>query len=134
MAQNTETWHDQFAGLIPKEDYSMHLEQGERQGLRILLDGKTHQITLDFGNVQGVNIVDEGVQLNGPIITNHKQLQEANFGSTIYLVENGTYEAYIKNHLSPELYNLFTLRQYCVVTCNYVVEIVTSFSPEINIK
>ena len=58
-----EFWQDYFRGQIPKENYEMQLLQGELQGLVIHLYGPHHCVTLDFGNVQAINILDEGVQI-----------------------------------------------------------------------
>lgn len=128
-----ETWHEAFPGTIPQDTYTLHLQHGERQGLTILLEGSAHDVTLIFGNVQAVNILNEGVQLNGPEIINHKQLRESNFAATLYLVENGCYGAYIKSLMSADLYEALNLRQYVLVSLNYVVEIVTGFEPTIQV-
>ena len=129
-----ETWHEAFPGVIPPDSYTLHLQHGERQGLTILLEGDSHDVTLTFGNVQAVNILDEGIQLGGPGITNHAQLRKSNFAATLYLVENGSYAAYIKSLMSPDLFKAFNLRQYVVVTLNYVVEVITGFGPTFQVQ
>lgn len=128
-----ETWHEAFPGTIPQDTYTIHLQHSERQGLTILLEGNAHDVTLTFGNVQAVNILDEGTQLNGPGITDHEQLRRSNFAATLYLVDNGNYGAHIKSLMSADLYEALNLRQYTLVTLNYVVEIVTGFEPTIQV-
>lgn len=133
IPQIPETWHEAFPGAIPQDTYTLHLLHGERQGLTVLLEGNSHNVTLTFGNVQAANILDEGVQLGGPGITNHTQLRSSNFAATLYLVENGCYTAHIKSLMSSDLYEALHLRQYVLVTLNYVVEIVTGFEPTIQV-
>lgn len=133
IPQILETWHEAFPGSIPLDTYTLHLQHGERQGLTILLEGNSHNVALTFGNVQAANILDESIQLGGPGIRNHTQLRSSSFAATLYLVENGCYAAHIKSLMSADLYEAFNLRQYVLVTLNYVVEIVTGFEPLIQI-
>lgn len=137
MSQITELWHDTFANIIPKDTYTMQLEQGEKQGLIILLEGLHHEVTLNFGIVQAVNILDEGVQLNEPCgvsRANLDHLRKTGYSNTLYLVENGAYGAYIRASMTADVYDFMKLRQYDIVTLNYVVEIVTAYEPEIQIR
>ena len=131
-----EFWQDRFQGRIPKENYEMQLLQGEQQGLAIHLYGSLHHVTLDFGNVQAINILDEGTLLNDPpgvSFTNQAELHRAGFPDTLYQVENGAYAAYIKACMSPNLYEAMNLRQYALVTLNYVVEIICAAEPSITV-
>ena len=131
-----EFWHDCFRGQIPRETYEMQLIQGEQQGLLIHLYGSAHHVTISFGNVQAVNILDEGVQLNDPpgvTFVNQSELHRAGFPDTLYQVEDGAYAAYIKACMSPNLYEVMNLRQYALVTLNYVVEIICAAEPSITV-
>ena len=131
-----EIWQDYFQGRIPKESYEMQLLQGEQQGLLIHLYGSAHHVTLNFGNAQAVNILDEGVQLNDPTgvtFLNQAELRQAGFPDTLYMVENGAYAGYIKACMSTDLYEAMNLRQYTLVTRNYVVEIICSAEPIITV-
>ena len=131
-----EFWHDSFHGQIPKENYEMQLIQGEQQGLVIHLYGSFHHVTLDFGNVQAINILDEGVQLHDPpgvTLVNQSELHRAGFPNTLYQVENGAYAAYVKACMGTNLYEAMYLRQYTLVTRNYVVEIICAAEPSITV-
>ena len=131
-----EIWHDSFHGQIPKDNYEMQLIQGEQQGLVIHLYGSAHHVTISFGNVQAVNILDEGVQLNDPpgvTFVNQSELHRAGFPDTLYQVENGAYAAYVKACMSTDLYEAMNLRQYTLVTRNYVVEIICAVEPSITV-
>jgi hypothetical protein len=114
----------------------MQLLQGEQQGLVIHLYGSAHHVTLDFGNVQAVNVVDEGVQLNeltAVTFVNQAELHQVGFPDTLYRVENGAYAAYLKACMSADLYEAMSLRQYTLVTLNYVVEIICAAEPDITV-
>lgn len=131
-----EFWQDCFRGRIPRENYEMQLIQGEQQGLMIYLYGSFHHVTLDFGNVQAINILDEGVLLNDPpgvTFVNQAELHRAGFPDTLYQVENGAYAAYVKACMGTNLYEATNLRQYTLVTRNYVVEIICAAEPSIAI-
>ena len=131
-----EFWQDCFRDQIPRENYEMQLIQGEQQGLVIHLCGAFHHVTLDFGNVQAINILDEGVQLHDPpgvTLANQSELHRAGFPDTLYQVENGAYAAYVKACMGTDLYEAMNLRQYTLVTCNYVVEIICAAEPIITV-
>ena len=131
-----EFWQDCFRGRIPKENYDMKLLQGEQQGLMIHLDGPHHSVTLDFGIVQAINILDEGVQLHDPpgiTFVNQAELHRSGFPDTLYRGENGAYAAYLKACMSTDLYKAMNLRQYTLVTLNHVVEIICTAEPTITV-
>ena len=131
-----EFWQDRFHGRIPKQNYEMQLLQGEQQGLVIHLYSAFHHVTLDFGNVQAIHILDEGTLLNDPLgvsFTNQADLHRAGFSDTLYQVENGAYAAYLKACMGTDLYEAMNLRQYTLVTLNYVVEIICAAEPIITI-
>jgi hypothetical protein len=114
----------------------MQLLQGEQQGLVIHLYGLFHHVILDFGNVQAVNILDEGVQLHdlpGVTFVNQSELHRAGFPDTLYQVENGAYAAYVKACMGTNLYEAMNLRQYTLVALNYVVEIICDAKPTITV-
>lgn len=131
-----EIWNSPFRGLIPKDDYEMRLIQGEEKGLVIHLYGQHHHVTLDFGIALAVNILDEGVQLAPPpgvCFQNQQELHQAGFSDTLYHVENGAYIAYIQACMTRELYEAMKLRQFNLVTLNYVVEIICFGEPTITV-
>ena len=131
-----EVWHSSFRGMIPKDKYEMQLTQGEEKGLVIHLYGQHSHVTLDFGIAQAVTILDEGVQLAPPpgvCFQNQKELHRSGFPDTLYHVENGAYAAYIQACMSHELYEAMDLRQFNLVTLNYVVEIICFDEPTITV-
>ena len=122
--------------MISKDKYEMQLIQGEEKGLVIHLYGQHSHVTLDFGIAQAVNILGEGVELAPPPgvrFQNQQELHRSGFPDTLYLVENGAYAAYIQDCMSRELYEAMDLRQYNLVTLNYVVEIICFEEPAITV-
>lgn len=114
----------------------MRLIQGEKKGLVIHLYGQHCHVTLDFGITQAVNILDEGVQLAPPpgvCFQNQQELHQAGFPDTLYHVENGAYAAYIQACMTRALYDAMKLRQFNLVTLNYVVEIICCGEPAITV-
>ena len=131
-----EVWHSPFRGMIPKDKYEIKLIQDEEKSLVIHLYGQHNHVTLDFGIAQAVNILDEGVQLAPPpgvCFQNQKELHQSGFPDTLYHVENGAYAAYIQACMSHELYEAMDLRQFNLVTLNYVVEIICFDEPTITV-
>ena len=132
-----EYWHRDFASIIPHDAYFMQLHHSDQQGLVLTLSGKANTVTLDFGIIHAVNILDEGVQLNAPPgfpFENRDELHTAGFPDTIYRVENGAYAAYLKSMMTSELYESYGLRQYNIVTQNHVAEVICSEEPIIHIR
>ena len=59
-----ESWQKVFEGKIPKEKYEMLLQNGETKGLVINLKSPKHSVTINFGIVSAIRILDEGIALN----------------------------------------------------------------------
>ena len=132
-----EFWHSPFQGLIPKEDYVMRLTQGEETGLVIRLYGQHHHVTLDFGIAKAVNILDDGLllcSLPGVTFQNQTEIRRTGFPDTLYQVENGAYAACVQTCMTRELYEAMNLRQYDLVTLNYLAEIICSAEPIITVE
>ena len=131
-----EIWHDSFQGMIPKEPYTLHLNQIDENCLVIRLEGLRYNVTLDFGIAPAVNILDEGVllvNLPGVEYPNAAELRRTGYPSTLYAIENGLYATLIRTQMTEEIYEALQLRQYNLVTLNYVVEIICSDEPVITV-
>lgn len=133
-----EIWIDQFAGEIPADRYTLQLQTGETHGLFITLIGISNYVVLDFGFVHAVTVLDEGVLLNDPSGRTEGdsflKVRAAGFPSVMYLVENGSFAQHVQVCMGTELYQVYGLRQYTVVTENYVIEIVCRDKPDILVK
>lgn len=127
-----ERWTEAFPGKIPKDMYSCELENGEMNGLIIRLSSKKYRITIDFGNILGLRIFDEGCLLGDwpPL----KVVKETgHFRNTIYLIKNGGLEATIRE-ASGNLYDDMELLHYAIITMNYIIDVVSRWEPEITVK
>lgn len=130
-----EEWVDRFVGLIPFDYYTMHLQTGEENGLIILLEGEHSNVNIDFGIAHAINVLDEGVQLNDPpgFSTCNDLVPETTFPSTIYLIKNGRYAHFIELCMGKVLFETLHLRQYNIVTQNYVVMVIAQDDPLITV-
>lgn len=95
-----------------------------------------HLVELDFGAISSYRIVDEGFLLSeceivipDEFVKKYKPIQ---YPSTIYEIENGSYSKFI-NDISSGLFDIYEMKQYIIITLNYVIDIATRFEPEINI-
>ena len=131
-----EEWIDQFVGEIPFAKYVAQFEISDESGLLVRLKSDTYQVLLDFGFVYGINILDEGVQLNDPPNCNSDDdiMPPSNFASILYLVRNGRYLQYVKRCMGDLLFDSLQLQQFNVVTQNYNVMIVCHDNPIISIE
>lgn len=126
-------WLDKFQGIIPKQTYTAHLSNGEEKGLIVTLDSDLLTVTLNFGAVQAVQMLDEGVLLNGGDTEQLRILRAEGFPNTIYPIENGDFGRFIEAQMGSDLYHALNCRQYNIVTLNYVIFIVSPWEPEITI-
>ncbi len=130
-----EEWVDQFANKIPSGNYSIQLELSDENGLLVHLYSKSFHVLLDFGLVRGVNVLEEGVQLNylPNCRCDEDILPQSGFQSVVYLIRNGRYAQYIKLYMGEVLFEALRLTQFNVVTQNHVVMIVSPDEPIITI-
>lgn len=68
-----EIWKEVFKNKIPKDQYEVLLESGEKTGLIIKLSSENYKILIDFGIVLGFRVLDEGIILNDS--SNFEQVQ-----------------------------------------------------------
>ena len=59
-----EKWKEVFVGIIPKAVYQVQLINGEKQGLTIKLSSSQTCVMINFGMVQAVRMLDEGIVQN----------------------------------------------------------------------
>jgi len=128
-----EKWREIFIGEIPKDDYEMHLTNGEKQGLIIELSGSQACVTIKFGIVYAVRMLDEGiVQSDLYCDSEINKYKNNKFQNVIYEVQNGEFGKQI-NRISDGYGNFLNLKHYVVITQNYNVDIVTEWEPTIQV-
>ena len=128
-----EIWKEVFKNKIPKGQYEVLLESGEKTGLIINLSSKSYKILIDFGIILGVRVLDEGIILNDS--SNFEQVQSLKkhgFDNIIYEIINGEFLRFIKQ-IGGNLCDYVELKHYIIITINYVIEIVTQWKPDIEV-
>ena len=130
----TEIWQDTFQGIVPRNNYSVQLSDGEESGLVVTLKSEQTTVTIFFGVVQAHQMVDEGVMLHGQDLEQFNALRAENFPSTIYEIENGDFGCYIRAQMGQDLYDFLDCREYIIVTRNYLISVVTTHPPEIAVS
>lgn len=129
-----EKWIEICKGLIPIGQYTVEMENGEGNGLVIKLENKNNLVVIDFGAISAVRMLDEGIILQGLFDDSELKKYKVNgFANTIYKIENGDFGNSIKK-MSGDMYDALKLGHYLVITLNYVIEIISSWEPEIDIS
>ncbi len=131
----SEHWIDRFQGRIPRRNYQARVINGEENGLVINLFSKEYDIRIHFGIVSGIQMLDEGVLLNNEDAewSDCDSLRDQNFSSTIYEIEDGSFGNYIAASMGDDYFQARKLRQYNIVTLNYVISVVSGDKPEITV-
>jgi len=128
-----EKWIEVFNGVIPEGTYTAELKNGDENGLVIRLESEKTVVSIEFGLISAVRMLDEGIILQGLFddIELNKYKSE-NFKNIIYKVINGDFERSVKK-MSGEIYNVLGMTQYLIITLNYVIEIISQTEPIIKV-
>ena len=129
-----EIWLDTFQSIIPRNNYSVLLSDGEESGLVVTLKSKHTTVTIFFGVVQAHQMVDEGTLLHSKDSEQFAALRAENFPSTIYEIKNGAFGCCIRAQMGQDLYGFLDCREYIIVTRNYLISVVTTHTPEITVS
>ena len=88
-----EKWKEIYKGNIPKDNYKVQVTNSEESGLIIELKGIKYQVTIKFGVVQAIRILDEGIVQDG-VYSNKEieQYRENHFENIIYKLTDGEFE------------------------------------------
>ena len=90
---------------------------------------------IDFGVVAGVQMLDEGVELNlsddDESDDEFIRIRSKGFFNTIYQVRNSHFGLYIRKLMGDELFDLLNYQEYCIITLNYVIYVISKYEPKI---
>lgn len=129
-----ERWKEVFADTIPKAVYQIQLINGEKQGLTIELSSSHACVMINFGMVQAVRMLDEGiVQSNRCSDSEIQKYKDNDFQNIIYEVQDGEFAEQI-NQISDGYGEALNLKHYIVITRNYNIDIVTEWEPTIEVS
>lgn len=128
-----ELWRKVFEGQIPKENYEMLLQNGEKSGLVITLSSTKYNVFINFGMVSAVRILDEGIALNDLFDDEQiKDYRKVQFDNTIYQIIDGEFDGFVRK-IGGELYDYLNFKHYIVISLNFIIEIITEWEPDIKI-
>ena len=129
-----EKWKEVFGGIIPKAVYQVQLINGEKQGLTIKLSCSQTCVMINFGMVQAVRMLDEGIVQSNLYSENEiRKYKDNDFRNIIYEVQDGEFSEQI-NQISDGYGEALNLKHYVVITQNYNIDIVTEWEPTIEIS
>ena len=128
-----ENWNVVFDGIIPQDNYQTLITNGEDKGLIIELKSNNHHVIMNFGVVQAIRMLDEGIVQNELYSYNEvEKFKKDGFKNVIYEVTGGEFAKQIQN-ISDEYWETLDAKHYVVITQNYNIDIITEWEPEINI-
>lgn len=91
-----EKWKEVFGGIIPKAVYQVQLINGEKQGLTIKLSSSQTCVMINFGMVQAVRMLDEGIVQSNLYSENEiRKYKDNDFRNIIYEVQDGEFSEQI---------------------------------------
>lgn len=128
-----EKWEEIYVNTIPVGKYETLIRNGEGLGLLIKLESDEYIININFGVISAFRMLDEGIILEEIFDKNEiSKYRKNNFSNTIYKIRGGEFSNFIKN-TSNVLYDYLDLKHYLIVTMNYVIEIISTWEPNIEI-
>lgn len=127
-----EIWKEVFVGIIPQGNYQTEITNGEDKGLVLKLKNHCHHVVLNFGMVQAVRMLDEGiVQKELYSDSEVEKFRRDGFKNVIYEVAGGEFANQIQN-IADGYWEALNVKHYVVITQNYNIDIITEWEPEIN--
>lgn len=128
-----EKWKEAFMGIIPQGNYETQITNGENKGLVLELKSDNSHVVLNFGMVQAVRILDEGVVQKELYSDSEVEKFKSNgFKNVIYEVTGGEFAKQIQN-IADGYWKTLDAKHYVVITQNFNIDIITEWKPEINI-
>ena len=128
-----ENWNVVFDGIIPQDNDQTQITNGEDKGLIIELKSNNHHVIMNFGVVQAIRMLDEGIVQNELYSYNEvEKFKKDGFKNVIYEVTGGEFAKQIQN-ISDQYWETLDAKHYVVITQNYNIDIITEWEPEINI-
>lgn len=128
-----EKWKEAFVGIVPQGNYQTEITNGEDKGLVIGLRSNNDNIVLNFGIVQAVRMLDEGIVQKGLYSDSEvERFKKEGFKNIIYEVVDGEFSKQVEN-IADGYWETLDAKHYVIITQNYNIDIITECEPEINI-
>ena len=107
-----EKWKEVFVCIIPKAVYQVQLINGEKQGLTIKLSSSQTCVMINFGMVQAVRMLDEGIVQSNLYSENEiRKYKDNDFRNIIYEVQDGEFSEQINQISNTINHQLVHLRE-----------------------
>lgn len=127
-----ENWIVYRDDIIPADNYDVVSVSQECDGTRIVLEGNKVTLQIQFWGVDSLRITDEGKRIRTYNEVENLQEYRKNFiGKPLYTVDNSEFLDWLKKE-SAGFYTDFV--HYTIVTIDDIVDIATTFPPEITVK
>ena len=128
-----EKWKEAFVGIVPQGNYQTKITNGEDKGLVIELRSNNNIIILNFGIIQAVRMLDEGIVQKGLYLDREVEcFKKDGFKNVIYEVVDGEFSKQVEN-IADGYWETLDAKHYVIITQNYNIDIITECEPEINI-
>lgn len=128
-----EKWKEAFVGIVPQGNYQTKITNGEDKGLVIELRSNNNIIILNFGIIQAVRMLDEGIVQKGLYSDSEvERFKKEGFKNVIYEVVDGEFSKQVEN-IADGYWETLDAKHYVIITQNYNIDIITECEPEINI-
>jgi hypothetical protein len=63
----------------------------------------------------------------------HSRIPRHNYPSTLYELLDGSFGSCVANSMGADYFRSLNLKQYIIITLNYVIHVVTRWEPELTI-
>ena len=117
----------------PTTFYCAAISNSEEKGLVIKLHDGSSNVTIDFGYVLSVNIIDEGMNQGYLYQADLSQFKQSRFRNVIYQVSDGVYSDFVKK-IADGMWEAVDAKHYVIITENFNIDVITEFEPEILIE
>lgn len=126
-----EKWIQYGTNIVPKDLYEVTSIIQDNNGTVINLEGNQFRMKIKFGFVDALRVCDEGRRIRTYNEVQEIQIYRENFiGNPIFIVNNSEFNTWI----IKESAGIYTdLKHYSIITMNDIVDIISSFPPEINV-
>jgi hypothetical protein len=129
-----EEWKIVYKNIIPKDDYQVWIQNSEEFGLIVKLGSEKYDINIFFGGGASIRMLEES--MIPPNLFSLKEInihKQGNFPNTIYEITKGSFGTLVREAL-VDLYDILDIKHYILITMNYVIEIITEYEPEIEVR
>lgn len=127
-----EKWLIYKEDFIPLDNYEVLEIVQNVEGTKITMGGNSNDLIIKFSFIDSLRVSDEGRRLRTyNEVEEIQKYREEFYGNPLYKVQNSEFLKWIE----IESAGIYTdMVHYAIVTINNIVDMVSSFPPEIEIK